>query len=65
MPAIKPRYLSEEADRRAIVGGLKMARRIFAAPALQRFVREETLPGCQVQRDDELLTTAERGPQFY
>jgi choline dehydrogenase len=60
MPAINPRYLSEEADRRAIIGGLKMARRIFAAPALQRFVREETLPGRQVQSDDELLDYARR-----
>ena len=48
-PAINPRYLSEESDRRAVVGGLRFARRIFAAPALQQFVREETLPGMQVQ----------------
>src|SRR5262249_14566353 len=44
MPAINPRYLSEESDRRAIIGGLRMARRLFAAPALQRFVRDEQLP---------------------
>src|SRR5262245_15513953 len=37
-----------------------MARRIFAAPALQRFVREETLPGPQVPSDDELLDYARR-----
>jgi choline dehydrogenase-like flavoprotein len=60
MPAINPRYLSEEPDRRAVVGGLRMARRIFAAPAMQRFVREETLPGLQVQSDDELLDYARR-----
>jgi GMC oxidoreductase len=48
-PAINPRYLSEESDRRAIVGGLRFARLLFAAPALQRFVREETLPRVQVQ----------------
>ena len=36
-PAINPRYLSEETDRRAIIGGLRLARRIFAAPALQPF----------------------------
>src|SRR5438067_7352006 len=59
-PAINPRYLSEESDRRAIVGGLRLARRLFAAPALQRFVREETLPGAQVQTDDELLDYARR-----
>ena len=30
----------------------------FAAPALKQFVREETLPGGHVQRDDELLDGA-------
>jgi len=60
MPAINPRYLSEESDRRAIVGALRLARRIFAAPALKKFVREESLPGAQVQTDDELLDYARR-----
>jgi choline dehydrogenase len=60
MPAINPRYLSEDSDRRAIVGGLRFARRLYAAPALQQFVREETLPGAQVQSDDELLDYARR-----
>ena len=59
-PAINPRYLSEESDRRAIVGGLRLARRIFAAPAMKQFVREESLPGMQVQTDDELLDYARR-----
>ncbi len=59
-PAINPRYLSEETDRRAMVGGLRFARRIFAAPALQRYVREETLPGPQIESDDELLDYARR-----
>jgi len=59
-PAINPRYLSEETDRRAVVGGLRYVRRIFAAPALQRFVGEESLPGAQVQSDDELLDYARR-----
>jgi choline dehydrogenase len=58
MPAINPRYLSEESDRRAIIGGLRFARQIFAAPALKTFVREETLPGPRVQTDDELLDYA-------
>jgi choline dehydrogenase len=60
MPAINPRYLSEETDRRAIIGGLRFARRMFAAPALQRFVREESLPGKDVQSDEELLDYARR-----
>ena len=60
MPAINPRYLSDETDRRAIVGGLRYARRMFTAPALKQFVTEETLPGSQVQTDDELLDYARR-----
>jgi choline dehydrogenase len=59
-PAINPRYLSEETDRRAIIGGLRLARRIFAAPALQQLVREKSLPGMQVTTDDELLDYARR-----
>ena len=60
MPAINPRYLSDETDRRAIIGGLRFARRIFDAPALKQFVREESLPGRDVQTDDELLDYARR-----
>jgi choline dehydrogenase len=57
-PAINPRYLSEETDRRAVVGGLRLVRRLFAAPALARYITAETLPGAQVQSDDELLDHA-------
>ena len=57
---INPRYPSEETDRRIIVGGLRLARRIFAAPALKQFVREESLPGGDIQSDDELLDYARR-----
>jgi choline dehydrogenase len=60
MPAINPRYLSEEADRRAVIGGLRFARKMFAAPPLKQFVREESLPGPQIQTDDELLDYARR-----
>jgi choline dehydrogenase len=37
-----------------------MSRPNPTAPALQRFVREETLPGMQIQTDDELLDYARR-----
>ena len=59
-PAINPRYQSEETDRRAIVGGLRLARRIFAAPALKKFVREESLPGARVQTTTNCLDYARR-----
>src|SRR5262249_56730364 len=53
-PAINPRYLSEETDRRAVIGGLRLARRLFAAPALAAYVTGEKLPGAELQRDDVL-----------
>src|SRR5207248_1935458 len=54
----RSRYLSEETDRRAVIGGLRLVRRLFAAPALARYITAETLPGTQVQSDDELLDYA-------
>jgi choline dehydrogenase len=54
-PAINPRYLSDETDRRCAVGGLKAARKLFAAPALAPYFVAEMLPGKDVQSDDELL----------
>jgi len=59
-PAINPRYLSDETDRRAMIGGLRFARKFCAAPPLKQFLREESLPGRDVQSDDELLDYARR-----
>ena len=65
-PAINPRYLSEQTDRRAIVGGLRFVRRLFAAPALAKYCGAEILPGAAVQTDDELLDYArQKGSTVY
>jgi choline dehydrogenase len=58
MPAINPRYMSEDTDRRAVIGGLRFARRLFDAPALKQYTGVETFPGVNVQSDDELLDYA-------
>jgi choline dehydrogenase len=44
-PAINPRYLAEDTDRRAMVGGLKFLRRLFAAPSLAKYIVAEKVPG--------------------
>ncbi len=54
-PKINPRYFSDETDRRAAVGGLRWIRKLFAAPALAKYVVAETVPGNDLQSDDELL----------
>jgi len=65
-PAINPRYLSDQTDRRALVGGLRFIRRLFAAPALARYCGTEILPGPAVATDDELLDYArQKGSTVY
>ncbi len=65
-PAINPRYLSDQTDRRAIVGGLRFVRRLFAAPALAKYCGAEILPGAHVETDDELLDYArQKGSTVY
>jgi choline dehydrogenase len=65
-PAINPRYLAEDTDRRAIVGGFKFLRSLFAVPSLAKHIVAETMPGPGVQSDDELLDYArQNGSTVY
>ena len=57
-PSIKPNYLATEEDRRVAVAGIRLTRRICAAPALARFAPEEFKPGPAVQSDAELARAA-------
>jgi choline dehydrogenase-like flavoprotein len=54
-PNINPRYFSDPTDCRAAIGGMRWIRRLFAAPALAKYVVVENAPGNDVQSDDELL----------
>lgn len=54
-PLIEAGYLTHEADRQAMLNGLRLARRLLATQALAPYYAAETLPGAQVQQDDELL----------
>jgi len=55
-PAIKYNYLATENDRRVMVDGLKIVRRIVSAKPLADYVAGEELPGTKVQSDDEWLS---------
>ena len=57
-PRILCNYLSTDADRHAAALGLRMTRRIMAAPALARYQPEEVLPGPQLVTDDDLQSAA-------
>jgi choline dehydrogenase len=57
-PAMRPNYLAAETDRRAIVGGLKIARGLLGSQYLSRYVASEFLPGDSVQTDEQWLQHA-------
>jgi choline dehydrogenase len=54
-PAIRYNYLATESDRRVMVEGLKIIRRICQTPPMRDYVAGEYLPGERVQGDDEWL----------
>ena len=59
-PEINPNYLSDPMDIRVHLGGMRLLRRMLGTPELARFLEAETLPGPDVQSDDELLDFAKR-----
>jgi choline dehydrogenase len=65
-PAIHPNYLAAQKDRDTLVAGVKVLRKIAAAPALQRYVGEEIDPGPQCADDDAILDfIRRRGSTVY
>jgi len=54
-PAIRPNYLADELDRRTLLAGMKIARRVVNNKALDRYRAFEMNPGDRCQTDDELL----------
>ncbi|HLQ18353.1 MAG TPA: GMC family oxidoreductase N-terminal domain-containing protein [Tabrizicola sp.] len=53
-PRIDANYLGHPDDLPTLMNGLKIARRITQAPALDRFIAQETLPGKGVVTDAQL-----------
>ncbi len=62
-PAIHPNYLSDERDHPVVIAGVRVARRIAAAPSLAPHIVSEFVPGEQYQTDEELLDAARRFSQ--
>ncbi|CCE09776.1 choline dehydrogenase, a flavoprotein; alcohol dehydrogenase [Bradyrhizobium sp. STM 3843] len=54
-PEIRINYLASETDRRANIDGLRILRKILAAPALKPYVTDEAYPGSKVVADEEIL----------
>jgi choline dehydrogenase len=65
-PSIRPNYLGDSIDRGTMIAAAHEARRIFEQPAIAKYAEAETLPGPDVQSDDELLAyIRENGATVY
>ena len=59
-PIIQPNYLALESDRRVLLAGMKLARRLLGSQPLSKYYDREEFPGAEKQSDDDLLTAAKQ-----
>lgn len=64
-PLVNPNYLSAESDLERLVKAVKIARQVFAAPALAKWCKQELLPGPDVQTDDQLRSFVRQNADSY
>lgn len=57
-PAIRPNFLTAEADCVAQIETVRWGRRVMQAPALAPYFERELTPGAEMQSDEELLAFA-------
>jgi choline dehydrogenase len=53
-PLVNPNYLGDSSDLERLVQAVKLSREIFATSTFKAVLRDELLPGAEVQTDDEL-----------
>jgi len=54
-PAIRPNYLSQEADRQVALSAVRLTREIVAQPSLSRYQPREIRPGADITSDKDLI----------
>jgi len=54
-PEIRINYLATETDRTALIDGIRILRKIMAAPALKSYCVDEVYPGPEKTSDEDLL----------
>lgn len=65
-PLLQPNYLTHEIDRRALVEGIRLARRLLQTPKLAPYLESELSPGNQVTSDTDILDYArQRGTTVF
>ncbi|HET9902651.1 MAG TPA: GMC family oxidoreductase N-terminal domain-containing protein [Xanthobacteraceae bacterium] len=65
-PVIQTNYLTAELDRRVVVAGMRLARRLLRTEPLAPYYAYEDFPGPDVETDDEFLHAAtQRGQTTF
>ncbi|MEQ1648524.1 MAG: GMC family oxidoreductase N-terminal domain-containing protein [Hyphomicrobiaceae bacterium] len=65
-PIIQTNYLTHDLDRRTVVEGMKLARKLLSGGPLAHYYLREDFPGPDVRSDDELLAAAtQRGQTTF
>ncbi len=65
-PLIRANYLATETDRRCLIDGLKLARRLTKNETLKQLIAEELEPGPDVVTDEQFLAHArKRGSTIF
>lgn len=62
-PVIEPCYLSSENDQHAMLGALRLARKVMQQPGIATLVERETRPGIDVQDEEGLLAYIKKSGQ--
>jgi choline dehydrogenase len=57
-PIIQPNYLKDANDRRVLLAGMRLARKLMHTPQLAPYFEHDELPGPAAQSDDEWLDYA-------
>lgn len=64
-PLVNPNYLGVKADVERLVQGVKLAREIFATEAFSSWVKQELMPGSDIQSDEQLRTFVKQKADSY
>jgi choline dehydrogenase len=59
-PVVQPNYLEDPRDQKALLAGMRQARKLLQTPALSKYFMSEVLPGPDVTSDEGLLNFARR-----
>jgi choline dehydrogenase len=59
-PVIQPNYLAAESDRRVLLAGMKIARKLISSEPLRKYYEREEFPGSDKVSDDDLMTAAKQ-----